>query len=191
VDLPLDAPAGRLSVAEQQLVEIARSVAVGCRVLVLDEPTSSLAQQDVQRLFALIRRLRERGLAIIYISHFLEEVMELGDRFTVLRDGLISGGGGVAGAAPADIAAMMVGRRVDDLYPRSPRLPGEVVLAAARRSGGRGRDRGRGAHRIPTCPDGSRPNSLGGSAGRCARGLAAAKRSLAAGHGPGQRGSQE
>ncbi len=127
-DLPLDAAAGRLSVAEQQLVEIARSVAVGCRVLVLDEPTSSLAQQDVQRLFALIRRLRERGLAIIYISHFLEEVKELGDRFTVLRDGLVSGGGEVAGTQPSDIAAMMVGRRVDDLYPRSARTPGEAVL---------------------------------------------------------------
>jgi ribose transport system ATP-binding protein len=128
-DLPLHAPAGRLSVAEQQLVEIARGVAVGCRVLVLDEPTSSLAQHDVQRLFALIRRLRERGLAIIYISHFLEEVKELGDRFTVLRDGKVSGGGAVATTQPADIAAMMVGRRVDDLYPRSARTPGETVLA--------------------------------------------------------------
>lgn len=128
-DLPLDLPAGRLSVAEQQLVEIARSVALKSRVLVLDEPTSSLAQQDVARLFTLIRRLRERGLAIIYISHFLEEVKALGDRFTVLRDGQVSGGGEVAVTEPSAIAAMMVGRRVDDLYPRSPRTPGEVVLS--------------------------------------------------------------
>jgi ribose transport system ATP-binding protein len=128
-DLPLDAPAGRLSVAEQQLVEIARSVALKCRVLVLDEPTSSLAQQDVAKLFDLIRRLRERGLAIIYISHFLEEVKALGDRFTVLRDGQVSGGGDVALTEPSTIAAMMVGRRVDDLYPRSPRTPGDVVLS--------------------------------------------------------------
>jgi ribose transport system ATP-binding protein len=128
-DLPLDEPAGRLSVAEQQLVEIARSVALRCRVLVLDEPTSSLAQQDVAKLFALIRRLRERGLAIIYISHFLEEVKVLGDRFTVLRDGRVSGGGLVADTEPSEIAAMMVGRRVDDLYPRSERLPGEIVLS--------------------------------------------------------------
>ena len=134
-DLPLDAPAGRLSVAEQQLVEIARGVAVGCRVLVLDEPTSALTAQDVERLFALIRRLRERGLAIVYISHFLEEVKAICDLFTVLRDGVVSGGGEAATTDPASIAAMMVGRRIDDLYPRSARTPGDVVLAVERLAG--------------------------------------------------------
>ena len=134
-DLPLDVPAGRLSIAEQQLVEIARSVALKCRVLVLDEPTSSLAQQDVARLFTLIRRLRASGLAIIYISHFLEEVKALGDRFTVLRDGRVSGGGNVADAEPAAIAALMVGRRVDDLYPRSLRTAGETLLSVNRLAG--------------------------------------------------------
>jgi ribose transport system ATP-binding protein len=103
-------------------------VAVGCRVLVLDEPTSTLARPDAERLFALIRRLRQRGLAIVYISHFLEEVKANCDRFTVLRDGVVSGAGEVAATAPASIAAMMVGRRVDDLYPRSPRTAGDVVL---------------------------------------------------------------
>jgi len=128
-DIPLDAPAGRLSVAEQQLVEIARGVAVGCRVLVLDEPTSTLARPDVERLFALIRRLRTRGLAIVYISHFLEEVKALCDRFTVLRDGAVSGAGEAATTDASTIAAMMVGRPVDDLYPRSARTPGEVLLS--------------------------------------------------------------
>jgi ribose transport system ATP-binding protein len=128
-DLPIEVPAGRLSVAEQQLVEIARSVAVGCRILVLDEPTSSLAQQDVQRLFALIRRLKERGLAIVYISHFLEEVQAICDRFTVLRDGKTSGSGQVKGTSAEAIAAMMVGRQVEDFYPRSERTPGDVVLS--------------------------------------------------------------
>jgi len=128
-NLPLDAPAGRLSVAEQQLVEIARSVCVGCRVLVLDEPTSSLPQHDVRTLFALIRRLKERGLAIVYISHFLEEIKEICDRFTVLRDGKTSGRGDVASTEPAAIAAMMVGREVEDFYPRSPRTAGEVLLS--------------------------------------------------------------
>jgi len=127
-ELPLDAPAGRLSVAEQQLVEIARSVAVGCRVLVLDEPTSSLPQQDAQRLFGLIRQLKQRGLAIVYISHFLEEIKEMCDRFTVLRDGKTSGRGDVAATEPSAIAAMMVGREVEDFYPRSPRSPGETLL---------------------------------------------------------------
>ena len=128
-ELPLDLPAGRLSVAEQQLVEIARSVCVGCRVLVLDEPTSSLPQQDVQRLFALIRRLKERGIAIVYISHFLEEVKEICDRFTVLRDGKTTGSGDVAATESSAIVAMMVGRRVAELYPRTPRTPGETLLS--------------------------------------------------------------
>jgi ribose transport system ATP-binding protein len=119
--LPLDLPAGRLSVAEQQLVEIARSVAIGCRVLVLDEPTSTLPQQDVERLFALIRRLRERGLAIVYISHFLEEVKAICDRFTALRDGRTTGSGDVASTPVDRIVAMMVGRDVEELYPRTPR----------------------------------------------------------------------
>jgi ribose transport system ATP-binding protein len=127
-DLSLDATAGRLSIAEQQLVEIARSVALKCRVLVLDEPTSSLTQRDVERLFALIRRLRERGVAIIYISHFMEEVKALGDRFAVLRDGQVSGGGIVRETSPEAIVSMMVGRNVDDLYPRGKRSPGETVL---------------------------------------------------------------
>jgi ribose transport system ATP-binding protein len=128
-ELPLDLPAGRLSVAEQQLVEIARSVAIGCRVLVLDEPTSTLPLQDVERLFALIRRLRERGLAIIYISHFLEEVKAICDRFTALRDGRTTGSGDVASTPVDRIVAMMVGRDVEELYPRTPRNAGDVVLS--------------------------------------------------------------
>ncbi|MDQ3812651.1 MAG: sugar ABC transporter ATP-binding protein, partial [Armatimonadota bacterium] len=133
-DIPLDTPVARLSVAEQQLVEIARSVALGSRVLVLDEPTSSLTRKDIIRLFELVRRLKQDH-AIIYISHFLEEVKELSDRFTVLRDGRSAGGGVTAEAAPEQIIALMVGRTVDDLYPRSPRTPGEVVLEVRDLSG--------------------------------------------------------
>jgi ribose transport system ATP-binding protein len=127
-DMPLDAPVARLSAAEQQLVEIARSVAIGCRVLVLDEPTSSLAQQDIRRLFDIVRRLRADGRSIVYISHVLEEVMEISDCFTVLRDGLSVGHGITADAHVNEIIAMMVGREVRELYPRSPRAPGDVVL---------------------------------------------------------------
>ena len=88
-----DAAVGALSPAAQQLVEIARAFAVGCRVLVLDEPTSSLGRDDVGRLFELVRRLRDDGHAIVYISHFLEEVKEVADRFVVLRDGRNAGEG--------------------------------------------------------------------------------------------------
>jgi ribose transport system ATP-binding protein len=83
----------------------------------------------VQRLFALIRRLKERGLAIVYISHFLEEIQEIGDRFTVLRDGKTSGSGEVAGTSAKSIAAMMVGRQIEDFYPRGERKPGDTILS--------------------------------------------------------------
>mgnify|MGYP005837092339 CR=1 FL=1 len=119
---------GELSPAAQQLVEIGRSLAVGCRVLVLDEPTSSLTSQDVERLFAVIAHLRQEGHAIVYISHFLEEVKRIADRITVLRDGRVVGAAAAADLSPAEIVSLMVGRRLDELYPRSPRTPGEVVL---------------------------------------------------------------
>jgi ribose transport system ATP-binding protein len=119
---------GKLSLAEQQLVEIGRAICVGCRVLVLDEPTSSLTQTDIRHLFEQVKRLKARGLAIIYISHFLEEAREISDRFTVLRDGKSVGGGPTASTATSQIISMMVGRSVDELYPRSARKAGEVVL---------------------------------------------------------------
>jgi ribose transport system ATP-binding protein len=127
-DIPVDIPVGKLSVAEQQLVEIARAIAIGCRVLVLDEPTSSLTSKDIERLFQLVRRLKSQGHAIVYISHFLEEVKELTDRYTVLRDGKSVGGGRTAEATHDHIIALMVGRNVDELYPRSQRTRGEAIL---------------------------------------------------------------
>jgi ribose transport system ATP-binding protein len=123
-----DAPVSSLSVAEQQLVEIGRALAVGSKVIVLDEPTSSLGRTDVHRLFELIRQLRGEGHAIIYISHFLEEVREIADRIVVLRDGRVAGEGAASELAPAGLVNLMVGRAVDDLFPRSPRTRGEVVL---------------------------------------------------------------
>ncbi len=126
-----------ISIAEQQLVEIARAVAVGCKVLVLDEPTSSLTQKDVQALFALVRRLKAKGVGVVYISHALEEVEALCDRFTVMRDGETVGHGKV-GEVPVDkIIAMMVGRAVEDLYPRSVRTPSESILELRALAGAR------------------------------------------------------
>jgi len=119
---------GSLSVAAQQLVEIARALAVGCRVLVFDEPTSSLTLRDIERLFTLIQRLKEQGHAIVYISHFLEEVLQVADRYTVLRDGRTVGTGDIREVDADALVAMMIGRRVDQLYPRSPRTRGEAVL---------------------------------------------------------------
>ncbi len=127
-DIPADVPVGRLSVAEQQLVEIARAMAVGCKVLVLDEPTSSLTRKDIAGLFALVRRLRDQGHAIVYISHFLEEAREIAGRFVVLRDGRTVGEGKTAQTSIDQIISLMVGRKVEDLYPRSQHTPGEMVL---------------------------------------------------------------
>ena len=130
-DIDPDAPVGTLSVAAQQLVEIARALAVGCRVLVLDEPTSSLGLDDVTRLFALLQRLKAQGHAIVYISHFIEEVKTITDRFEVLRDGR-NAGGGVTAETPNDaIVARMVGIAPDRLFPRSPRSPQEAILEVA------------------------------------------------------------
>jgi ribose transport system ATP-binding protein len=126
--LKADALVSELSPAEQQLVEIARALASGCRVLVLDEPTSSLSRADVLQLFALVRRLKDQGHAVVYISHFLEEVQEVSDTVVVLRDGRNVGQGATSGMSPRDIAALMVGRDVDELYPRSAREPGEALL---------------------------------------------------------------
>jgi ribose transport system ATP-binding protein len=128
-EIPADARTGSLPVAVQQLVEIARALAQSdTRVLILDEPTSSLAEDDVRRLFAAIRALRARGLSVLYISHVLEEVQEIADRFTVLRDGRTVGGGDARDVPRGEIVRLMAGRQMDQLFPRSPHAPGEIVL---------------------------------------------------------------
>ncbi|MFN0069425.1 MAG: sugar ABC transporter ATP-binding protein [Limisphaerales bacterium] len=125
--IPLGAPAGSRSIGEQQIIEIARALVSEPRVLILDEPTSSLAQGDVERLFAAIRRLSGRGVAVIYISHFLEECRRLCARFTVLRDGESVGSGPMAAADTAQLVRLMVGRVVAEIYPRTPRTIGGPV----------------------------------------------------------------
>jgi ribose transport system ATP-binding protein len=130
-----DVQVRRLPIAQQQLVEIARAVALDCRVLVLDEPTSSLAAKDIEKLFALIRRLKAKNISVVYISHFLEEVQAISDRFTVLRDGETVGAGVTRETPNEKIIALMVGRNVDELYPRSKRVPGEVILEIKNLSG--------------------------------------------------------
>ena len=124
-----EALVGDLSPGDQQIVEIARALSQSsARVLILDEPTSSLGSRDVARLFSVVRALRAKEMAIVYISHFLEEVREVADAFTVLRDGATVGTGRARDAPIADIVSMMAGRAVSELFPRSPRTPGDVVL---------------------------------------------------------------
>jgi ribose transport system ATP-binding protein len=98
-----------LSLADRQVVEICRALARDARILLMDEPTSSLQRADVERLFETVRRLRDRGIAIIYISHFLEEVREIASRFTVLRDGRSVGSGALTDVRDEELISMMVG----------------------------------------------------------------------------------
>jgi len=127
-DINPDSQAASLPVAAQQIVEIARALTIGSRVLVLDEPTSSLGREDVLKLFALLRRLKAQGHAIVYISHFIEEVKEITDRFVVLRDGRNAGGGLTSESTNDGIVTLMVGTMPDALFPRSARRAGEAVL---------------------------------------------------------------
>jgi len=131
-----DTRVDRLSRAEQQLVEIARAISLpNCRALILDEPTQSLGKREAEGLFRVIRGLCKRDIAIIYISHFLEEVEAIADGYTVLRDGQTVGSGPMAGTPIARLVALMVGREVADFFPRSPRTPGDVALAVEALSG--------------------------------------------------------
>jgi ribose transport system ATP-binding protein len=127
-DIRPDTPAGRLSVGAKQLVEVARALVSNARVLVFDEPTSSLTERDSQRLFEVIERLRSRGLAIVYISHFLAEVQRVAQRYTVLRDGRSVASAPLPGTPLETIIAQMVGRELADLFPRVPHEPGETIL---------------------------------------------------------------
>jgi ribose transport system ATP-binding protein len=124
-----DALVGRLPIGARQVVEICRAIAARARVVLMDEPTSSLARGDVDRLFATIGRLASSGVAVVYISHFLEETRAVASSFTVLRDGRTVGSGPLASVTNDGLIALMVGRTVGELFPRREGGPSaEVAL---------------------------------------------------------------
>src|SRR5206468_7706543 len=108
VQVDVDAPVRGLSMADQQLIEIAKSLSVEARVLILDEPTASLSAHEVERLFAIVRQTRDRGVAVLFVSHRLDEVFELCDRATVLRDGKHVVTAATRDLTPADLVRHMV-----------------------------------------------------------------------------------
>ncbi|NPU98850.1 MAG: sugar ABC transporter ATP-binding protein [Candidatus Omnitrophica bacterium] len=128
-DIDPGAPVRRLGVAQRQLVEIARALSCNAKVIIMDEPTAALSDKETRKLFETIRSLRDQGVGIIYISHYLEEFGEIGDVYTVLRDGEKVGSGDIASATPQDLIQMMVGRKIEELYPRHERVMGDVLLS--------------------------------------------------------------
>ena len=116
---------GELSLAARQVVEICRALAADARILLMDEPTSCFQRQDIERLFALVRRLAARGIGVVYISHFLEEVREVADRYTVLRDGRSVDAGQIADTNNDRLISQMVGRPVSGLFPTRARSAGD------------------------------------------------------------------
>ena len=147
-ELAPDRVVGTLPIAARQVVEILRAMAARASIVLMDEPTSSLPREDVTRLFALIRRLKASGVTIVYISHFLEEVREIADRFTVLRDGRSVATGTLAGVTNEALIAHMVGRPVDALFPeRAPEPAGATCSSTSSTSSRRRRVR-RAAFRL-------------------------------------------
>lgn len=130
VHLPLDPrrPVAGLGVAQQQMVEIAKALSLDARLLIMDEPTSALTDTEINQLFAVIRRLKARGVSVVFISHHLEEVFEICDRGTVLRDGEYIGTVNLAEVTKDDLIRMMVGRNLDQQHPKVATQRGEEAL---------------------------------------------------------------
>ena len=129
VGLDPAARVGSLGVGQKQLVEIVKALAKDSKILILDEPTAALAEHEVRILLDILRDLRRRGIACIYISHKLEEVFAVADRITVLRDGASIVTLAAAAASPAEVIRHMVGREIGDLFPRRAGAPGGTLLA--------------------------------------------------------------
>jgi rhamnose transport system ATP-binding protein len=128
VQLSVSTPAKGLSVADQQLVEIAKALSLNARVLVMDEPTAALSAREVEKLFTITRQLRQRGVAILFVSHRLEEVFALSDRITIMRDGAHVITAPTSTFTSDDIIRHMVGRELTALFPKGEAEIGEVIL---------------------------------------------------------------
>jgi ABC-type sugar transport system ATPase subunit len=135
VPLDPDMKVGRLSVAQKQMLEIIKPLSDEARLIIMDEPTSALSEGEVKTLFRMIGRLKERGVPVIYISHRLEEIFRISDRVTVLRDGQVIGTEPTARMSAPTLISMMVGRSIDDVYPKAESRLGDVVFEARNLTG--------------------------------------------------------
>ena len=130
VDIDPDAVVRSLSIAQRHLVEIVKALSFDARIVIMDEPTSALSLREVEELYAIIRRLKQEGKAVIFISHKFDEIFEIADCFTVLRDGKYIGEGRIEDASTDSIIGMMVGRTLDHMYPDYARTQGAPILTA-------------------------------------------------------------
>jgi ribose transport system ATP-binding protein len=126
VAIDLSVPIRELSVAQQQFVEIGKALSLNARILILDEPTATLTPAEAEHLFTIMRDLKQQGVAMIFISHHLEEIFEVCDRITVLRDGQYVGMTDVAKTDVSRLVEMMVGRRIENSFPPKPALPADA-----------------------------------------------------------------
>ena len=129
MDFDPKAKLGTLSVSQMQLVEIAKAVSADCKVLILDEPTSSLTAAEVEALFTIVNELRSKGVAIVYISHKMDEILRISDEVTIMRDGQYVGTWAASELTTDMIITKMVGRELTNLYPPRENTPGEVVFS--------------------------------------------------------------
>ena len=118
-----------LSLAERHLVEIARALSQKASVVILDEPTAALSQQEIRDFYGIVRKLRNQGVGVIFITHKFDEVFAVADRYLVLRDGAAVGTGAIAHATEQELVRLMAGRAIDQIYPHIDSVPGEVVLS--------------------------------------------------------------
>lgn len=121
---------GKLSVAQQQMVEIAKAISFHSRILVLDEPTATLTEREIEQLFGIIRRLKEKGVGMVYISHRMAELNQICERVTIIRDGQYIGTRNLDEITMDELVNMIVGRPLEDKYPKHQRKIGDVVLEA-------------------------------------------------------------
>jgi len=121
-------PVKRLSLAQRHLVEIARALSQRARVVILDEPTAALSQQEIRDFYGIVRRLKERGVGVIFITHKLDEIFAVCDRYVVLRDGASVGEGPMAEATEQSLVRLMAGRTIEQIYPKVTSTLGEVLL---------------------------------------------------------------
>ena len=129
MDFDPKAQLGSLSVSQMQSVEIAKAVSANCKVLILDEPTSSLTQNEVEALFRIVDDLKAEGVAIVYISHKMDEILRISDEVTIMRDGQYIGTWEAKELTTDMIISRMVGRELTNLYPKRENVPGEVVFS--------------------------------------------------------------